>query len=347
MQRQTKQTQAKQNERTLKVSQIDSQLFSLEKYEDNDFAAKSSQKYGFIRYDGKTTYFQTPELVLKNYGIPKFNEQYHKDQDDRSLKIPLDETHPGGKLMLEKFRELDEYFKGKQESFFGKTAGMYEYTPLVREPVIDEEAEQEKKNDTKSKYPPLPKLPFLKLKFDIDYTSKEMKSRLSLVDDQDQITEPVIQHVDDIAQHLRLNSEYRLVLAFSKHWSQKKALNGKKLWGISLKVRRVRVKARPVLQQSGPQDDFLDSDSEENDVQQFKSKQEVKQEVKQDEEPEQLETGEGEDELETGEDVDDEPDLEIIEAKKPVMTKKEDSPKKAKPMSKAKTTSKKTSKLDV
>jgi hypothetical protein len=346
------QKQTRQNEQTMKIGQIDSQLFSLEPYQDTD--AKVPQKHGFIRYDSKIVYFQTPELVLRTYGIPKFNEQYHKKDEDRAfVKIPLDDTHPGGKAMLEKFRELDSFFRGKQEQLFGKKANEYEYKELVKEPQQDDESDvEEKKEETKSKYPPLPKLPFLKAKIDFDYTSKAMKTKLSLVDDQGSVSEPVVQHIDDIAQHLRLNSEYRLVLAFSKHWAQKKAISGKKLWGITLKVRRVRVKSRPVLQKTGPQDDFVDSDSEESDLRQFTKstpveKVGVKQtEVKQaeeegEEEPEELETGEEEAELE------EEPDLEVPEPKKPVMVKKEDSPKKGKTVVKGKSTGKKSSKIDV
>jgi hypothetical protein len=355
MQRQTRQT--KQNDQTKKIAQIDCQLFSLEQYQETD--AKVSQKHGFIRYDNQITYFQTPELVLRTYGIPKFNEQYHKDEESRSyIKIPLDESQAGGKLMLEKFRELDEYFKGKQEALFGKNASSYEYKSLVKEPQLDEESEMEdKKEDTKSKYPPLPKLPFLKAKFDLDYTTKALKTKLSLVDDQGEVTEPVVQHLDDIAQHVRLNSEYRLVLAFSKHWAQKKAISGKKLWGITLKVRRVRVKARPVVQKTGPQDDFLDSDSEESEVKQFTKAKPVQSKVVQEttevaevvEEPEEQEAEEAE-ELETGEvedELEEEPDLEVPAPRKPVMTKKEDSPKKGKTIAKGKTTGKKSSKLDV
>ena len=346
------QKQTRQNEQTMKISQIDSQLFSLEPYQESD--AKASQKLGFIRYDNKIVYFQTPELVLRTYGIPKFNEQYHKKDEDRGyVKIPLDDTHAGGKAMLEKFRELDQFFRGKQEQLFGKKASEYEYKELVKEPQQEDESDQEEeKKDTKSKYPPLPKLPFLKAKIDFDYNSKAMKTKLSLVDDQGQVSEPVVQHIDDIAQHLRLNSEYRLVLAFSKHWSQKKAISGKKLWGITLKVRRVRVKSRPVLQKTGPQDDFIDSDSEESDLRQFTKSKPVETKVSQvvetqesgeaEEEPDVLETGEGEDD-----EAEEEPDLEVPQPKKPVMVKKEDSPKKGKTVVKGKSTGKKTSKIDV
>jgi hypothetical protein len=339
------QKQTRQNEQTMKVAQINSQYFSLEPYQETD--AKVPQKHGFIRYDNKTVYFQTPELVLRTYGIPKFNEQYHKKDEDRAfIKIPLDETHVGGKVMIDKFRELDNFFRGKQEMLFGKKANEYEYKELVKEPQIDDESDvEDKKEETKSKYPPLPKLPFLKAKIDFDYTTKAMKTKLSLVDDNSDIVEPVVQHIDDIAQHLRLNSEYRLVLAFSKHWSQKKAISGKKLWGITLKVRRVRVKARPVVQQTGPRDDFVESDSEENEVQQFtKLKSVVNNNVQ--------ETNMSENEGDENEEYDindelEEPDLEVPQALKPLMIKKEDSPKKVKQMSKGKTTNKKTSKLDV
>ncbi len=338
------QKQTRQNEQTIKIAQIDSHLFSLEAYQETD--AKVPQKHGFIRYDNKIVYFQTPELVLRTYGIPKFNEQYHKKDEDRAfIKIPLDESHAGGKLMLDKFKDLDQFFRGKQEQLFGKKANEYEYKELVKEPQQDDESDvEEKKEEIKSKYPPLPKLPFLKAKIEFDYTSKAMKTKLSLVDEQSNVSEPVIQHIDDISQHLRLNSEYRLVISFSKHWAQKKAISGKKLWGITLKVRRVRVKSRPVLQKSGPYDDFVDSDSEENEIRQF-SKLNGKLETNK-VEIEDQEDQEEKEELETGEELEEEPDLEVPEPRKPVMVRKEESPKQ-KIVTKGKSTGKKTSKIDI
>jgi hypothetical protein len=346
------QKQTKQNEQTMRFAQIDSQLFSFEPYQDTD--AKASQKHGFIRYDGKIVYFQTPELVLRTGGIPKFNDQYHKKEEDRGfIKIPLDENHMGGKLLLEKCRELDEYFLGKQESLFGKKTNEYQYQSLIRLPQVDEDEDEKPKEAKVSKYPPLPKLPFLKVKMDFDYGTKALKTKLSLVNEQGEASDAVVEHIDDIAQHLRLNSEFRAVLSFSKHWAQKKGITqqSKKLWGVTLKVRRVRIKSRTQVQKTGPQDDFIDSDSEENELKQFKrsGKEEIAQERVSVEETEQLETGEGEEEEleENLEQLEEEEDLEIPEPRKPEVKKMESMKTRGKATSKPKATAKKTTKLEV
>jgi hypothetical protein len=78
--------------------------------------------------------------------------------------------------------------------------------------------------------------------------------------------------LDDIAQHFRLNSEYITVLAFAKYWVAKNkkssGKDAKKEWGVTLKIRRLQIKVKPVMQKGERQDDFIEDDSEPSEVKQ-------------------------------------------------------------------------------
>lgn len=275
----------------MKVTDMIMNKFEFDEFRDSD--PKSAQKHGFIRYDNTIKYFQTPDITLVVGGIPKFNEKYHKKDSDRAyLKVPLDVSTPGGKALFDKFTEADVYFAAKQEQLFGPQSKNYEYQRLIRQPVIDDE-ETEVRDEVKSKYPPLPKLPTLKVKLDLDWQTDAIKSKVALRSDSGEITEPVIETIDDIAQYLRLGCEFKAVLAFSKYYAQKKAQQpGKpKIWGVTLKLRRIMIKPKIYAEKGGVQDDFIESDSEENEI--VKMKKETKK-VERVEEPVEEEQAEEE-----------------------------------------------------
>jgi len=261
-----KQTMSRNNQ-TIRFADIDVSKFTLEALQETD--AKSPQKYGWIRYNNNINVFQTPTLVLRVGGIPKHNPQYHKktDVEDRGYaKLPFDDTHPGGKVMLAKIEELDAHFESLQESLFGDASKNYQYVPILRYPSEDEEGVIKQTN---SKYP---KLPYVRVKLDFTTDTKLLKTKLVLKDESGEVTEPVVEHVDDIQQHFRLNSEYITVVAFAKYWVAKtkksSAKDAKKEWGVTLKMRRLQVKVKPAYQKGERQDDFLPDDDEVSEVKQ-------------------------------------------------------------------------------
>jgi hypothetical protein len=315
---------------------------------------KSPQKYGFMRYDGKKFATQTPELVLRVGGIPQFNATYHKktEVEDRGYaKLPLDEAHLGGKSMMEKLKEIDEYFEAHQDVVFGDNSKYYQYVPLLRYPNVDEE-EQQPKEVKNSKYPPLPKLPYIRAKLDFDNTTKLLKTQLILREETGDLTTPVVEHVDDIRQHFRLNCEYRAILTFSKYWVAKtkksSGKDAKKEWGVSLKITKLQVKSRPMNKGEKEEFDFDDSDEQPSEV-----KQVVKKQVKSEPVVEQVEAAESfeaeqeeqaEEVVEEQQEQDEEEDLEPVSKKQP---KKVVESAKPKGKATAKATGKKTSKYDL
>ncbi len=343
---------------TIRFGDVDPSLISFEPVQESD--QKSPQKYGFMRYQGKSFALQTPELVLRVGGIPQFNPTYHKktEVEDRGYaKLPLDEEHEGGKKMLDKIKEIDEYFEAHQDVIFGENSKYYQYMPLLKYPSVDEE--EQPKEVKNSKYPPLPKLPYVRAKLDFFNDTKFVKTELLLREENGDLTKPTVEHVDDIRQHFRLNSEYRAILTFCKYWVAKtkksSAKDAKKEWGVTLKITKLQIKARPMMAKGEkPSYEFLDESDEQERGESSEVRQLVKKTPKPTEtvvteeaEPEEAQQSEEPEEVaETVQEAEEEEeDLEPVSRKQPKKTVVES----AKPKGKAtsKSTGKKTSKLDL
>jgi hypothetical protein len=346
------QTMQSKTGKPIKFTDLEPSKISFEAVLETD--TKSPQKYGFMRYDGKKFATQTPELVLRVGGIPQFNPTYHKktEVEDRGYaKLPLDEEHSGGKSMLEKVKEIDEYFEAHQDVVFGENSKYYQYVPLLRYPNVDEE--EQPKEVKNSKYPPLPKLPYIRAKLDFDNTTKLLKTQLILREESGDLTNPVVEHVDDIRQHFRLNCEYRAIMTFSKYWVAKtkksSGKDAKKEWGVSLKITKLQVKTRSMTKNEPVSYDFDDdSDEQPSEVKQVVKKQTKTVPVEPVEPVETVEAEEA-DETEQTEEVTEEQegeeeDLEPVSKRQPKKVVEAVKPK-GKATSKA--TGKKTSKLDL
>jgi hypothetical protein len=345
MSRQTMQSRG--TVQTIRIGEVNPSLISFEPMQETD--QKSPQKYGFMRYGGKSFAMQTPDLILRVGGIPQFNPTYHKktDAEDRGYaKLALDEEHLGGKTMFDKIKEIDEYFEAHQEVIFGENSKFYQYVPLLRYPNVDEE--EVPKENKNSKYPPLPKLPYVRAKLDFYNDTKLLKTELILRDEAGELTKPLIEQVDDIRQHFRLNSEYKAIMTFCKYWVAKtkksSSKDAKKEWGVSLKIIKLQVKSRPVMTKGEkPLYDFIDDENQEvSEVKKFMKTEKIESVV----EEQQEEQNENSEELneETTQDVEEEEeDLE------PIVKKQLKKPEVIKPKGKAtgKSTNKKSSKLDL
>jgi hypothetical protein len=343
----SKQVMSKKNSQTVRFADIDVSKFSLGDIQETD--VKSPQKFGWTRYNDSIHYFQTPPLVLRVGGIPKHNPQYHKktDVEDRGYaKLPLDAEHSGGELMIKRIEELDAHFESLQETLFGEASKNYQYVPMLRYPSEDEEGVIKQTN---SKYPPLPKLPYIRVKLDFDTNTKLLKTVLVLKEESGELTTPVVEHIDDIQQHFRLNSEYVTVLAFAKFWVAKNkkssAKDAKKEWGITIKMRRLQVKVKPTYQKGERQDDFLDEEEESEMKQVVKQTKQSKQEV----EETQYEEAEYAEEQEHNEEYveEQEEDLEVPPPKQATKQVAESKKGKATGKSTSKSTGKKTSRVEV
>tara|TARA_B100000902_G_scaffold400004_2_gene474462 strand:- start:763 stop:1815 length:1053 start_codon:yes stop_codon:yes gene_type:complete len=279
-------------------NKIDLSRVSITDLEDNDRIP--SQKISYLRYNhpqkGEAQWdIQSCEILLDNYGIPDGDGPYYKTAKQRAfVKVPLnvndqvtnetvDERETRAKK-LTNFKEsliaIDKYLDSEDMKIklFGsaKKAKAYSYQPIVRqsknvaEDDSDDSDAEEKEVVTRPDY--------MKGKIHLDYNTENVQVEIFQKnnDGSDSFqkdgshTEISVTSLDDMRKHVAYMRKQRFVFHVSKLWASKQPANGqdKKMYGATLKLRRVEVQERTQLVTTDDNDDgvepFIDSDDEDD-----------------------------------------------------------------------------------
>ena len=152
-------------------------------------------KMAFIKYTKKNLVAQFPNVILSCHGFPK-QDQYHTQEQRDYIRLPIAPES----IMYVKLADLDVKFK----ELFPKL----EYSPLVKYP----------KNG----------LPYVKVKLALSYPEKEIDTLVSLNGDHVDIG-----NVDDFARVVRLKSDVKCMIKFTKLWN----INNK--YGVTLTLIKI------------------------------------------------------------------------------------------------------------
>ena len=281
-------------------NKVDLSRVSFTDLEDNERIP--SQKIAYVRYNdpkyGENQFdIQSPELLLDNYGIPDADGPYYQTTKQRAFfKVPLDvnpnvttETEVerekrSAKLQTFKtmLQDFDTFMTNKdnQVKFFGsaKNAKKYTYQPFVRQARVmqdsDSDSEDEEKETvtrpdyTKTKIP----LAWNTENVLVDVFQKNKKGTEAYETDGSH-TDVEVTTLDDLKQHIRYMRKGRYVFHVAKLWASKQPANGQttRMYGLTLKLRRVEVqpRTRSEVKETVKNDNpFIDSDDEEEDVDQ-------------------------------------------------------------------------------
>lgn len=259
-----------QNKITESYKKLDVSRISFTDLEAN--ARSKNQRISYLRYrngdSDSQLLFQTPIIELSTYGIPQkpkednASETYKRDH----IKVPLELDKAESKALYDKLVELDtrvgEELKADLFKKNPKEADMYEYQPVARVP--DEEVDEK----GELKFRP----PYFKAKLDIDYETKEVKTKVYLRTEEDGKVKRTlvedIKTVDDLASVVRYRSKVRLILMPNKLWAANNKIGNakKKAFGLGFKVMQIEVEpAKTVSMKDATKDDaFIDDDMEEN-----------------------------------------------------------------------------------
>uniref|UniRef100_A0A6C0D9T4 Uncharacterized protein n=1 Tax=viral metagenome TaxID=1070528 RepID=A0A6C0D9T4_9ZZZZ len=213
---------------------------------------------------------QGPWIKLDNYGVPKLNQYYKTDEDRAHIRLPLDESNPENAVFAQKIKDLDEIMKSSKmmEKLFGKKASKYKYSTIFREgQEVDEDAK------TKDGKPVGPRPPYIKVKLDLTWPEKNVKSVVydsELNKETNKRTRTKVENIntiDDFAKAVPYLSNVRVVIRPVKLWAH--AANKKDPeFGITFKLIKIEVensrKGTNVYKNIHDSDNFIDSDSEED-----------------------------------------------------------------------------------
>ena len=225
--------------------------FEAPKPEENE--RSMGQLVSYPSYNSGSLYLQFPWIKLYTYGIPRLGEYYKTDDDRSHLRLPLDLTIPEIADFVNKIKAIDAKFSSDEykEKLFGKKAKKYTYSPIYREGQAPEEDsdEEDTTKAAKAKAPPRP--PYIKLKFDLTWPDKKVKttvfeSILNTTTTKRDRKKIDVSTIDDMANAIRYMSSVRSIARCVKLWAH----NDKKKdpqYGLTFKLIKVEVEPAPRL----------------------------------------------------------------------------------------------------
>jgi len=213
---------------------------------------------------------QGPWMDLNMYGIPgktgkggqpilNQSGQPISDRERGKLKVPLSLDNPETKKFHELLTAIDKKCEDEKEKIWGdkKKANVYKYQHMVRQPPEDPDAPED-----------APVKPdYITLKFDLDYNSGAIKTKVYLNNDGDR-SEVATPTLDDVQKHVRYKCEFRPVFSLCKLFGAKSAdADGKRKYGFGLKLKHIEVKPSQVSAQEEQENAFVDDEDDDDNVQ--------------------------------------------------------------------------------
>ena len=267
---------------TIKYNDVDSTRITSTEIQDNE--RSKGQRLAYIQYNhpkfgsDQPLVIQAPWIRIVNYGVPKMDERYFKSDADRAfVKIPLDDNIPESAELIKMLIKLDELFTSKEFCLhlFGKKCDKYinGYVPIYRKPVLNEDEDNDDDSKKKSSKSTIPKYPYMKVKIDTDYNTKEVTTKLyrsEMINNKRVRTElQEIKSIDDFAHIVCWNCNFRPIIRFVKFWAQPLTKKDP-TWGVTFKIMKAQVepptKSNSLYRDYMNSDAFLDSDEETNNV---------------------------------------------------------------------------------
>ena len=267
---------------TIKYNDVDSTRITSTEIQDNE--RSKGQRLAYIQYNhpkfgsDQPLIIQAPWIRIVNYGVPKMDERYFKSDADRAfVKIPLDDNIPESAELIKMLIKLDELFTSKEFCLhlFGKKYEKYikGYVPIYRKPVLNEDEDNDDDSKKKSSKSTIPKYPYMKVKIDTNYDTKEVSTKLyrsEMINNKRVSTElQDIKTIDDFAHIVCWNCNFRPIIRFVKFWAQPLTKKDP-TWGVTFKIMKAQVepptKSNSLYKDYMNSDAFLDSDEETNNV---------------------------------------------------------------------------------
>ncbi len=223
---------------TTAYSHFDPTRVSFTDVEENE--RSNGQLNAYVRYNcpknGEDSHLniQLPFFEVSTYGIPQLGKYYEKDSDRAFIKAPLDQQNEEVKVFITKMSELDDIigsdeFKKKN---LGKKWKKYTLCKNVREMEEDDEGNA--------------RLPYMKMKFKLDYQTGEFRTSVYSVDEDDNTKEchDDIKTVTDATQYIKWKSTIRPIIRAAKLWAHNPKTSNPQ-YGITWKIEKIQVRPSP------------------------------------------------------------------------------------------------------
>ncbi|AYV78675.1 MAG: hypothetical protein Edafosvirus24_1, partial [Edafosvirus sp.] len=290
----SKGTQAKAKRPMIKCTDFKTNLFSLTEVDpDNERSKGQYIAYPRYKYGGEESslVFKTGEITIKQGGFPRIDD-YHKTDEDRDyFRLNLDPEQPAckeletmckqiDKEVLSKKKEILSFMKGNGKEKDKDLSDLFEYSAIVREPedadVVVEKPSKDKKKSSESVKQKERKMPYIKVKLDIDFTTKDVATKVFMKNEEKELVKCDVSNVNKFGEHLTWQSTAKFIIMANKLWiSKNKDTSGKRKFGVTFKCIQIDIVKRNEKSGGGMRNKFADyafDDEEETETKEAPSK---------------------------------------------------------------------------
>lgn len=237
----------------IRCDRFDIGKFTFSEFDDKRSDSKAQMiaypRYEYSQNDNSSPIFQTGEITITQYGLPRISEYYKTDDQRNFIKVPLDPNQDSCRQLEKCLRQIDEYTeKNKTAIMAGKLAKyskLYEYQPIVRDPAPIEEIsddEEEENAEPKEEKEQRERYRYCKMKLNVNFQDQSITTGV-FVKKNDGSAEPVnVKTATDLEEYFGWNSKVRFIVMANKLWaSRNKDSAGKRKFGVSLKIIQMEV----------------------------------------------------------------------------------------------------------
>ena len=252
-------SQNNENLLLIKSSDVEATRFSCSELKTNDKSSKGNQ-VAFINYDhptagaNKRLLIQFPSIHISTGGVPRPDKMFKDDRDRSFIRVPLDESIPESKDLIEKLKEIDNMMDSEtiRRILFKDKWNKFEYSRLFKS-INNDDDDDEKKI----------KIPTIKLKLNVKYEDTMIMTKVFQVVMEDgekkRVELPLFNNIDEFSKVVSWQSTIKPVVLLNNIWCI--PINGKKTYGIKMTINRLEVETSSKGSKNALNSDaFLDDD---------------------------------------------------------------------------------------
>jgi len=230
---------ASTNQKKSQIAPIMCNQFEISKYSyselEKDNERNTAQMISYPRYDhpkvGEFSFiFQTPEIEITSYGLPRKDEKWYKEDHQRSfLKVPLDDSQESCVQLRKMLEQIDNYTDSNRKEILGKYSSSklnFRYQPIVREPQTTDDLELIEDDEGKKEASAKPRPKYCKFRFDTEYPSRNIRTAFYVKNTDPKASKKIEQKslktATELEDYLTWGSKVRMIVMANKLWAAKK-----------------------------------------------------------------------------------------------------------------------------
>lgn len=189
-----------------------------------------NQLIGYVRHNNGQLLLKTDFIKLTSGGVPRQDDYHPDDTKRRYMRVPLNDD---SKELFDTLRQIDTILGSDKTKtqFFGSKAKKYSYTPIVREPLVDEEEEPENR-----------KPPYIKLMFPTTYPDGNITTNIFWnKEDGNPPEKQEVNTPDEAMKAIPYLSTNRFIISPVKTWAHQSKMKDPQ-YGLTFKIIQIETK---------------------------------------------------------------------------------------------------------